>query len=468
MEQSIPLLEEFGSSEQTSTNVTIDIEKKVDPEIPRWRKVCSTLKNVLPRYLQLHGLQYDHENLHSTAWLDSLRGYAACAVFFGHMYGFPSEGFASLPIIRLYSAGTGMVDLFFVISGYVLSFKMLQHMRNHQATRLIDCLASSTFRRYLRLYIPTALATFFTAIMTYAGWCQPGLRKDTIIQQFLHWASDTAYASNPFANVAGWWYPGVYRTAYLDQMWTIPVEFRGSIILFGFLAACAKLATRSRIALCCFTIFIAFYYQALYVACFLGGMLVVDLSMSWTPYEKAQQLSLPQSENGMEAAKQSRAKSITWQAGFVLIFIIGLVFLSQPQILSGELPFPYQYLILLIPSSYKDGAEHFWLSIGAILTVGALEYSPMLQKPLKWNISLYLGELSFGIYAMHNTLVWVLYLGWLAPWKDSTYPESRWPYIPISIFMSFVVLWAADYFTRIDKRIVAFGRWLQVSLFEKW
>lgn len=85
MEQSIPLLEEFGGAEHPSTNVTDDIEKKTEPDVPRWRKACSCLKNVLPRYLQLHGLQYDHETLHSTAWLDSLRGYAACAVFFGHV-----------------------------------------------------------------------------------------------------------------------------------------------------------------------------------------------------------------------------------------------------------------------------------------------------------------------------------------------------------------------------------------------
>lgn len=384
------------------------------------------------------------------------------------MYGVPAEGFLSLPIIRLYASGIGMVDLFFVISGYVLSFKMLQHMRRHQSARLLDTLASSTFRRYLRLYIPTALASFFTAIMTYAGWCQPGLRRDTIIQQFLHWAGDTAYASNPFANVAGWWYPGVYRTIYLDQMWTIPVEFRGSIVLFGFLAACAKLSTRSRIALCCFTTFIAFYWQTLYVACFLGGMLVVDLSMSWTPYEKRQQLSLPQSETGAEAGKQSRARSIAWQAAFLFVFIVGLVFLSPPLITTGELPFPYNYLIAMIPSGYHDGSEHFWLSIGAILTVGALEYSPLLQKPLKWNISLYLGELSFGIYAMHNTLLWTLYSQVVEPWRAAHLGDGYWSGLPGIAFTTLVLLWCADYFTRIDNKVVLAGKWLESFFFVDW
>lgn len=383
------------------------------------------------------------------------------------MYGPPAAGIFSLPIIRLYASGAGMVDLFFVISGYVLSVKMLQYMRQRQAARLLDCLASSTFRRYLRLYIPTALASFVTAMMTYLGWCQSALRKDTLLKQVSHWAEDAAYSSDPFIYVAGWWYPKVYRTIYLDQMWTIPVEFRGSIILFAVLIACAKLSTRSRMLFCWMLILLAYFWQSLYVACFLGGMFIADLSMSWSPLQAPKEIKLPQIEAELDTNLQ-RGLCIAKQTGFYVVFLVGLVLLSQPQDITGDVPFPYQYLIPLIPPGYEGGAEHFWLSIGSILTVGALEYLPLLQRPLKWNFSLYLGELSFGIYAMHNTMAWVLYFGWLAPWKALAYPDSRWPYIPITVFMCLVVLWTADYFTRADKKIVSFGRWLQRSLFQKW
>lgn len=83
MEQSIPLLDEFGGSE--SVPADFNIEKRTGMENSRCRIVLSSLKHVLPRFMQFNGLKFDHENLHSTAWLDSLRGYAACSVFFTHV-----------------------------------------------------------------------------------------------------------------------------------------------------------------------------------------------------------------------------------------------------------------------------------------------------------------------------------------------------------------------------------------------
>jgi hypothetical protein len=31
-----------------------------------------------------------------------------------------------------------------------------------------------------------------------------------------------------------------------------------------------------------------------------------------------------------------------------------------------------------------------------------------------------------------------------------------------------VVLWVADYFERVDRRVVEFGRWLQSKTFHNW
>lgn len=51
--------------------------------------------------------------------------------------------------MRITNAGRGMVDLFFEISGYVLSYRLLISMRNRSPSHLLDILASATFRRYL-------------------------------------------------------------------------------------------------------------------------------------------------------------------------------------------------------------------------------------------------------------------------------------------------------------------------------
>ena len=92
------------------------------------------------------------EKLHNTAYLDGMRGLAAFAVFLchlsygtwdtGHVYGAGEPGEKSantyllqLPIIRLFYSGPPMVAIFFVISGYALSYKPLKQMRNRKRRR---------------------------------------------------------------------------------------------------------------------------------------------------------------------------------------------------------------------------------------------------------------------------------------------------------------------------------------------
>ncbi|KEF61642.1 uncharacterized protein A1O9_03210 [Exophiala aquamarina CBS 119918] len=466
MEQPVPLLGEPDDPDYGHTD--FDIEKIKEPVPSKLRTGWGFIQSALPRFMRPRGLRYNPDQIQSTAYLDSLRGYAACVVYMFHMYGYPDGGIMSQPILRLYSAGPAMVSLFFVISGYVLSLRMLKLMRTQQSAQLLDCLASSTFRRYLRLYVPTALATFLTMIMIHLGWCKQLMALPTWWEQFWDWLDDVGYSSNPFQAVDGWYFVEGFRTKFLDQMWTIPVEFRGSIILFALCTATCKMSTRSRMSVSSLVILFSYYWEVTYVASFVAGMLIADMSLSWNPSRQAQ-TKLPQlRSDDNNYSFRNPGLTIAQQSGFIALFFVGLVLLSQPPDLGIEGLFPFQYLIYAIPSHYSDGAEHFWLSIGAILTITALEYSPSLQKPLIWGISLYIGELSFGIYAMHNTLLWVLYYDRMAPWKAAHYPESYWMYIPITVFMTTVVIWAADYFTRADRKIVAFGRWLQTKLFEKW
>jgi peptidoglycan/LPS O-acetylase OafA/YrhL len=54
-----------------------------------------------------------------------------------------------------------------------------------------------------------------------------------------------------------------------------------------------------------------------------------------------------------------------------------------------------------MPPNYDPaGLEHWHLVIGAIMNVYALEHSAILRRPLLCSFSQFMGELSFGIYAM--------------------------------------------------------------------
>ncbi|KAK5061477.1 hypothetical protein LTR84_008021 [Exophiala bonariae] len=466
LEQSIPLPRVSADPDLNHTELVI--EEPVQPSAAHLGDPAAYIKVALPRFMRPKALRYHPDRVQSTAYLDALRGYAACAVVMFHMHGYPEGGIMYQPILRLYSAGPAMVNLFFVISGYVLSLRMLKLMRAQQSGQLLDCLASSMFRRYLRLYVPTALATFLTMIMIHLGWCKKALLLPTWSQQFWDWLMDVGYSSNPFEAVAGWYTLDGYRTKFLDQMWTIPVEFRGSIILFAFCTATCKLSTRARIWTSLAIITFSYYWEVIYVAAFISGMLIADVSLSWNPSRQLQTRLPQQHGGGLSWGHRHHGLAIAQQCGPICVFITGLVLLSQPPDLGIEGPFPFQYLIYGIPPHYSDGAEHFWLSIGAIMTIAGIEYSPILQRPLTSGISLYVGELSFGIYAVHNTLLWVLYYELMAPWKKLHYPDSQWIYIPITVVMALVIFWAADYFARVDKKIVAFGKWLQHESFVEW
>jgi hypothetical protein len=122
-------------------------------------------------------------NLHSTSYLDGLRGMAALIVYINHLvvdwfpslrtaYGSYDQNYhvLQLPILRIFFSGRGMVAVFFVISGYVLSIKSLRLMRQLQLSDLLDSLASSTFRRGIRLFLPTTASTFLSMLLCYGGF----------------------------------------------------------------------------------------------------------------------------------------------------------------------------------------------------------------------------------------------------------------------------------------------------------
>lgn len=473
MEQALPLLDRLADP-----NGRLSSENDCEPIGMRrknsswWKPVrdrsIELLPMLLPSFIQ-PGHAKPKRELPPTAYLDALRGWAAVIVYIYHAFGIPDLWFFQLPVIRvIFGGGPGMVAIFYVISGYVLSYRMLKMMRNQEAGRLLDCLASSTFRRYLRLYGSTAVATFIAMFIIRIGWWVPPdvLKKGTFGGQLWNWFVDTIFTSNPFAPVDGWIHEGILFPRYLRQMWTIPVEYRGSIVLYSFCAAVSKLSTKSRMALTWVVILIAYVWRAAYVAEFLFGLFIADLSLSRHPERlgpgRTVRLDEDKEANGYRP-------SVTLKLGYVLLLILGLILLGQPDDPIGVTgPFPFQYLSELIPSWYGTASYTFWLGIGALLVVFALDSYPILQKPFEWGFSQYLGELSFGIYAMHIIVVGCLYQPVLEPLRQQHLGESAVAHIPGIIITTIVVLWTADYFTRVDRMVVRAGRWLQTKTFIEW
>ena len=183
-----------------------------------------------------------------TAWLDGMRGIAALLVYIYHLsysthdvYTGWKEGhhdFLRLPFIKTLYNGPAMVSLFFVLSGYALSYKPVKQMRNGEYDALFAGLSSSVFRRVIRLYLPCVASTFVIVVLLRLGFYSrtmelatdarrlPGTREhhawryDTLAEQVWIWIRSFWGFMNPFAST------GLGKGIYMDgHLWTIPIEY---------------------------------------------------------------------------------------------------------------------------------------------------------------------------------------------------------------------------------------------------
>ncbi|KAL8750633.1 MAG: hypothetical protein Q9184_006358 [Pyrenodesmia sp. 2 TL-2023] len=126
-----------------------------------------------------------------------------------------------LPLLRIIYSGSALVSIFFVISGYMLSTKPLRLAREQKTEGLLANLASSTFRRGPRLFIPCIVSTFITAMLAMMGaFADEGVARHypqagSLSEQMASWVHETLRFINPFAT----------RTGFEENLWTIPIEF---------------------------------------------------------------------------------------------------------------------------------------------------------------------------------------------------------------------------------------------------
>lgn len=476
---------------------------------PRWSlmgektswnsRFTSVSLSVLPKFLQPGGIK--HRPIGPTSYLDALRGYAACVVYISHAFNTTQDTWRHQPFLSLLYNGTSMVALFFIISGYVLGYRFLILMRRREFERLIDALASSTFRRYIRLYLSSGIAVLLTLPLVryrlYNGMII-SLYKNGFWEQLGDCIRDVVRFGNPFADIRGWVHPGNFYPKYLGVLWTIPVEYRGSVALFVFCLAVCKLTTRSRMVLTWVVILTCYYWQATYVSEFLAGLWIADLSLSRHP-ERVQERGGRGAGPNTEAHGRGHGRDFTdttspsiqlastvnrmgrWQPqhsillskiGHLILLAVGTILLGQPNHgtnLGIWGTFPWRFLVTFYPSWWdSDGYHIFWFGPGALMVLYALEFYPgtALRKPLHWPISQYIGDLSFGIYAVHVPVVFAVLWHGIHPLRHRYLGDASYlAYLPGVLITTLAVFVVADYFTRIDTKVVRFARWLQVSLF---
>lgn len=370
----------------------------------------------------------------STAWLDGLRGLAAFEVFIFHYndgwvdrtlaWGHEehmSTAWYYLPFIRtIYASGDSAVCLFFAISGYVLSYRMLRLMRQQRYEELLQGLSSAVFRRAIRLYTPVLVETF--ALMVLCRWFN--LPKPVHYEAAPTFGAELASWFKSFGHLL---LPLRYPDRW-DQIqdrydggisWTIPLEYYGSLYVYMIVLLVSR--TGSIVIRRCLIfglVMLSFGKDDWIAAQFLMGMAFADYQL-----EREERVNLPKDATRPAGGRWSRIRP----AFFFGLFLFGFYLSGMP---GGYMYSEYEGDIRVKPRPFFDWfvqpiawtgvypdrqMDRNILCFATMCSIAGIGETPVLKKLLETRPVQYLGRISFGLYLCH-----IFLRAWMQPWHDAS------------------------------------------------
>jgi peptidoglycan/LPS O-acetylase OafA/YrhL len=468
----------------------------------------ASLHFLLPSFLQRSHGPPQHQM--STAWLDGMRGWASFFVYIRHFasatheniqvgYGRDADNkwLIQLPFLRLLVGGPAMVSLFFIISGYALSWAPLKQLHGKGgAEGALLRLSSATFRRAARLFLPAVVSTFIVACCVVLGLYDrghaavnhndmpgfwepepPQYRDDPWYVQFQDWFWETW----GFLKV---WSPG--GTSYDVHLWTLPVEFRCSIILFIALVGFARCRALLR-AVMLFGMIVYCHYTDFWQGwLFFAGSFLAQLKfIQEESNAPASATVLPTDAGQVPAPSTPSTKTRSWADMLRLsLFVLGLYLLSAPDY--GHASSAPGYMTLaahFTPANWPESWRVLHCYGGFLCVYAASSTStPFLRYLFSNPLSRYLGNISYALYLVHGPVVHMLGF-WLVPWMWTHVigrPEGTgapgemgmWGkelgFGYAFVIVTGVTVWGADLFWRgVDVKCVQLAKWVEGLMVEK-
>jgi peptidoglycan/LPS O-acetylase OafA/YrhL len=434
--------------------------------------------------------------VHPTSYLDGLRGIAAVIVFICHytennfaallpsysLLPVPDTGkppqkprpssWIQLPFLRVIFSGRPMVHIFFVISGFALSYKPVQALHARDTERCYAALASSAFRRAFRLFGPCVVSTFMIMCLRQYGYLKPA--EETWYDAFWSW-KDAVFHSITWP----WAWDYDLRPNYDVHLWTIPIEFAHSMLLFMVLLMLSRVRSWMRMA--------SVFGLAIYCLC----------CGKWAAFEFLAGLFLAE-VHVIRAATKSKEGEVEedeadWPLKIFQIFLllVGLFIAGWPnqgaELTPGiryfleQTPFPFAVMDPIAPQKY-------WFALSAVATVWAVGDLDFLRGLFEGPLAQYFGRISYAVYICHGPVEELFrkrLLGHpLIPEKGEPGTPEYEPALPAIGVKGFVgvktmtqitvswfvglwllgplVIWAADLFWRaVDSQIVRLARKLE-------
>lgn len=356
-------------------------------------------------------------------FIEGIRGFAALIVIFQHLVlmFYPTlytgtvershfldpamEHQIAISPLSIFYNGNFAVCLFFVLSGFVLSYNYFQ-------TNNSRLLLEASIKRYFRLLIPIAFSIVFTIVLIAI------FRPNTIyLEKFTYggdWLKGLFSEKPTFFGVLYNMFIDVFVTGnnkYNPVLWTMGIEFLGSVLLFAVLMLSHSVRKKG-IVLLAMALFLTFSGYYFYSAFFLGALISFGF-----------------------VQKTDEQKPKIWLNIVLLVF--GLYF--------GSYPTSWQYLkesIYLPLQFFEISLMNFSLVLGSALLIFLASRSQIFQKVFSLAIFRFLGKISFSSYLIHLVIVLIVSCS-LFPWfiQSFSYPKSFLLCALISISITYAISW---------------------------
>jgi len=367
-----------------------------------------------------------------------------------------------------------MVPIFFVISGFVLSFKSLKLAHAHNYAAMHTTLSSSVFRRALRLFLPCVASTFLVMITIWYELQGGNGKEPTLYKQFWSWL----YALWDITNSWNWdllqWPP------YDVHLWTIPIEMANSMLLFITITGLSRCKVWIRL----FMVFSIMLYclKTKHWAGFefLGGMLIAEIGLIQAARaEREANKKANSSPMSFEEDSPSKPTAFPYMHMFWVINVLFALWVGGwPNKHVLEVP-GLRYLAqhTMDPYFTLGGPELAfpWYALGAMQIVLACQQVPWLQNFFITAPIQYLANISYALYLMHGPIMDVLglrimsyVLAWVGEYENSGIWLRTLSWFLGLAGLAIPTVWAADVFWRaVDLPSVAFAKWLEVECIVK-
>lgn len=285
---------------------------------------------------------------------------------------------------------------------------------------------------------------------------------------FIH--PNLTYAAQNFTrSYAEWANPfnyGHYHPRYDPHTFTIPMELRGSMLLYVFLLGTAALQYKWRHRLACFLSAYSIFIGRWDMGIFMGGMVLSERDIRSAEDEPRRDGSMipiaPRGRTGAGFWKSPAGRRLSrW-----MTIVLALYLLSYPD--SGAEYTPgYVFLATWFPKYYIPlSGWMFYQAIGALLLLPCILRSPALVSMLESPLAQYMGKISFSFYLIHGPVLHCLGF-WVMPRLFDRFGQGLMAYAVGYIMLLGLSLWLSNIWCRkVDGWSVGVGKRVEKFMME--